>query len=972
MAGGNLVENPGFESGDSQGWVSWQSELAAIDSAAREGVYSVRCFNRGENWQGPLQNMLGKMQPGQSYQLSGWVRMEPGAEARIEMSLAIGVGGDVNYVALDEATVGPDEWVKLEAAFRLDAPGDLSKLDFYFQGPPPGRSFLVDDVRVVPQALLHVEEGPDGRTRLTFEDGSGEVVPGAEVIYEVSRLSGERVAGATAQMGEHVAFALPEGTYRAHAYTGPPGGDGPAVSHVFAVGDAVESLRRILDRARDIQADPERRSAAGWIDYLAGRLEDGLARGEGPVLPPGVIEVASRLAEWTERIAADPEVVSHLRGMREWAHLSRIDGTGQPFLISIPEDYDATRTYPLLIYLHGLTRTHLDPLPGEPGRIECGPLGRSRAGWYCGLSEADVLECLAYVRAHWNIDPNRVHIYGTSMGGGGSFGIASRHPDLFASARPQCGYGLGQPLANLLHVPVRSLHSIDDPVVPVIASRGAAATLNDMGYAAIQDETDGLGHAVWDWREGIARADQWQMAQVRPETITRVHYAATDELARGAYWVEVIEWGPEPVSATIEAEVGGNGILSLSLLNVITARFDLGASCVPPGEPLAVVVNGQRIAEVPAPLPDEFCMTNGASGWRLSAELPEMPAYRLHFPGGAMALYHGEPVMVVWGTTGTAEENAAMRSVAETARRSCDPRWPDPQAEVVDGVPMQFTLYGRLPGKADTEVTDEDMQRHNLLLMGTAEQNAVVARLADRLPVTVADGKAMMSDGAAVSFQDRALGLLYYNPVAPERLIYWVASASPDFYKPGARLMELQSGHGVAGPDFMVIGDAVVVARHFDSRWNWEPGYAESPVLTHSECDQATHSSLLGEAVRKATDADFALIADVWDPGQRAFAAGETRRADVIAAVPDERLVTMDLTRDEILRARDAMAEAEGANTWTCRFFPPVDETALNDEEKYRVVAGASAIFALGEAVILTPDSARVADVTVRDALLAR
>ena len=58
-----------------------------------------------------------------------------------------------------------------------------------------------------------------------------------------------------------------------------------------------------------------------------------------------------------------------------------------------------------------------------------------------GLAELDVLEAMDYVQAHFNIDPDRIHLYGYSMGGYGGFSVATRNADRFASFRPIAGSG---------------------------------------------------------------------------------------------------------------------------------------------------------------------------------------------------------------------------------------------------------------------------------------------------------------------------------------------------------------------------------------------------------------------------------------------------------------------------------------------------------------------------------------------------
>src|SRR5690606_36208193 len=117
-----------------------------------------------------------------------------------------------------------------------------------------------------------------------------------------------------------------------------------------------------------------------------------------------------QLASWSRRILDDPALLGSLRGVVEWAYLSPVDGSGQPFQLNIPTDYDPARPAPISLYMHGMAGNHIehaDFMREKAGSFELSVLGRSRGGRYRALSEADVLHVLEYVQAQWAIDPDR-------------------------------------------------------------------------------------------------------------------------------------------------------------------------------------------------------------------------------------------------------------------------------------------------------------------------------------------------------------------------------------------------------------------------------------------------------------------------------------------------------------------------------------------------------------------------------------
>ncbi len=153
-----------------------------------------------------------------------------------------------------------------------------------------------------------------------------------------------------------------------------------------------------------------------------------------------------------------------------------------------------------------------------------------------------------YAVAHWSIDPDRISLNGGSMGGGGTYRLGSRYPQRWSSGRTTCGYASYVPMGNLLTLPIYATHSADDPTVSVLHDVGPLSRLRDLGGRVIFDETNGYGHAVWDYKEGNARGLAWERFQVRPDSrsVRRIDYTALDGGAVRGWWAEVAEWGPSP------------------------------------------------------------------------------------------------------------------------------------------------------------------------------------------------------------------------------------------------------------------------------------------------------------------------------------------------------------------------------------------------------------------------------------------
>ncbi len=134
---------------------------------------------------------------------------------------------------------------------------------------------------------------------------------------------------------------------------------------------------------------------------------------------------------------------------------SRLDGSAQPYLLTLPENYDpaARREYRLDIFMHGrddqvleqqfmaksLTGYTSKPLGPGPDRFMLQPYGRyTNASRFAG--ETDGLEALDAVMAAYPIDRDRIVMTGFSMGGASAWSYAVHYADRWAAAAPGAGF----------------------------------------------------------------------------------------------------------------------------------------------------------------------------------------------------------------------------------------------------------------------------------------------------------------------------------------------------------------------------------------------------------------------------------------------------------------------------------------------------------------------------------------------------
>lgn len=729
-----------------------------------------------------------------------------------------------------------------------------------------------------------------------------------------------------------------------------------------------------------ILENPELEAYHGWIHYLSHETKMAVER-HGAGSEEALLQ-SDRLVEWTIRILNQPNLIHNLRGVHEWAYQSPVDGSGQPFKIMIPTDYDPKRPAAINLYMHGYAGNHLEHSTGitdAPGQFEIAVLGRARGGWYQGLSEADVLHVLEYVQKTWVTDPSRVHICGGSMGGGATFRLAARHPHLFASGRPTCGFAEDKPLANLIDFPLYATHSKDDPVVPALHSIGPINWIISNGGRAILDLTNGLGHAAWDYAEGNTRGTEWALRQIRPDPreVAHIDYTATDGNATSSWWASIAEWGNLEGSARFVLNAGTDGTLHAHLSNIQSLRINLTQSPYHQKKLSRFSVNGGLPVSVPSTLAGDIIhLTLKDDGnWVAENQAPAPEIARTRAPGSAWLLYNGEPLMIVRGTSDKPPMVDAMLQAAEAAARSPHPTWRwsfDPNDAGAEGVPHTHLLYGNLPVKADTEITDEDISSHHLVLIGNAAQNTLVARLALDLPVKIVEGSIRCSDGWQTPAKGRAFAVTFPNPRAPHYLIHWYAAGEPKGYAPDPISHKVIAGT-YFGADFAVAEidkPALVATRRMDSQWKWmAPDERLDPALpkrirTHGDIRQ-----MISQAMILETNSDYAIVHSEIDSSLEALVPGIATRSTVTAPLVNQHFAVMELPATDLIAVANLLATTKGWKA-SASVYPRVLEATMDKDRLYRVAITTEAVWPFNSVGKVMPLSYKQCEGTLPEAIV--
>ncbi len=187
---GNLLSNPGFETGTTEGWYSFgeSASLAISTVKVHTGTYSGLSSNRVEDWNGPGLDLLGIMSAGKTYELSIWVTMDNAASATLKATVKKVDGNGEGYAPLESATVTGSAWTQLGGFYTFEPTGTVTELVLYVEGGAVGASYFADDAYVaetssewLAEANARIEQLRKRDVTISLKDTSGAAIQSATI-----------------------------------------------------------------------------------------------------------------------------------------------------------------------------------------------------------------------------------------------------------------------------------------------------------------------------------------------------------------------------------------------------------------------------------------------------------------------------------------------------------------------------------------------------------------------------------------------------------------------------------------------------------------------------------------------------------------------------------------------------------------------------------------------------------------------
>ncbi|MEO2091178.1 MAG: prolyl oligopeptidase family serine peptidase [Gemmataceae bacterium] len=482
-------------------------------------------------------------------------------------------------------------------------------------------------------------------------------------------------------------------------------------------------------------------------------------------------------------------------GLLVRGYKSKIDGSVQPYGLVIPPEYDfkGDKKHRLDFWWHGRSENNLELSfiaerqrnKGEftpPGAIVVHPFGRfSNANKFAG--EIDSFEVLDHVRKHYRIDDSRIVARGFSMGGAACWQYAVHYPTLFCAAAPGAGFAETKEfLGNFQNEKVKpewweqKLWRMYDATeyagnlfnLPTVAYSGendrqkqAADIMVKYAKAAGVEFPHVIGAKAGhnytpDARKEINEKIDAVVAKGLPKDRSEIKFTTYTLRYNQCDWLTVTglerHWEKATVSGTRK-----NGAVNLTTSGVTTLRVRM-----PQTESGSITVDGKAVAfNLPFKDGEVVAVQKDKSGW--SIPIPdERDGKSPGLQGPIDDAFMGSFLMV--RPTGTPVTKPTGEWVQKEMKHATD-HW-------------RKQFRGDAPIKDDKDVTADDIKNNNLVLWGDAASNAVLGKMAAKLPfqwVSRKEGEQVVTHltlgGDTYDSASHMPVLIFPNPLNPAKYV---------------------------------------------------------------------------------------------------------------------------------------------------------------------------------------------------------
>lgn len=253
------------------------------------------------------------------------------------------------------------------------------------------------------------------------------------------------------------------------------------------------------------------------------------------------------------------------------------------YLLHIPNDVHKQTKWPLILFLHGMGQRGDDlqkiKKHGLPAMLDekedfpsivISPQCPEHSFWFAELNALNAL--LDHCLEQYPVDPSRVYVTGLSMGGYGTWHLATAYPERFAAIAPICGGGIPSKAERLQRIPTWVFHGAKDDVVPIIESEQMVNALRECGGDVRFTVYPEANHDSWSETYANPELYEWLFSHRNQTTIapepaqSLSNHVIGDLLDEFTHQKALAEWAIDQVSEDDLHTAPAPGLNSIAIL----------------------------------------------------------------------------------------------------------------------------------------------------------------------------------------------------------------------------------------------------------------------------------------------------------------------------------------------------------------------------------------------------------------------
>jgi hypothetical protein len=513
---------------------------------------------------------------------------------------------------------------------------------------------------------------------------------------------------------------------------------------------------------------------------------------------------AKQIATAKAQLAMGMQRVKELReGKPSWesasglvvrGYISKIDGSVQPYGLVIPEDWKPADKTPrrLDFWMHGRGEklselAFLDDRMKNKGEFTPpGAIVLHLYGRYCCANkfagEVDLFEALDDARKHYPIDMNRLVVRGFSMGGASTWQFATHHAGMWAAAAPGAGFAETAEFFKVFAPGKEPPPPWEQVLWRWYDSTLYAANLANCPTVAYSGEIDGQKQAAdimirYAEKEGVTIPHiigPQTAHKYHPDSKPKIEEFVTKAAGNGRIlsatkvrfvthtliypemkWGRVTGLEKHWERVEVNGERGANGAMVFETKNVSS----LTVTGPPSGTPVrTVILDGQEVGKTPFANPSYFVKRDGKWQFAESAERAArlLPALRKQ-PGLCGPIDHALMSSFIMVRPTGQPLNGEVAAWAKAELEHATEFW-------------RRVFRGEAPLKDDTALSADDVAKSNLVLWGDPSSNAVLRKIADKLPLRW-NAQTLEFNGTNYDVTHYAPILIFPNPLNPQKYV---------------------------------------------------------------------------------------------------------------------------------------------------------------------------------------------------------